>query len=60
MTGLALRAACHWARLDVLDEVRRQVNGTDWYEAPAPPDGSPSQGDCMLETLDQRRRLRCR
>ena len=43
MTGLALRAACHWARLDVLDEVRRQVNGTDWYEAPAPPDGSPSE-----------------
>lgn len=43
LTGLALQAAWHWARLDVLDEVRRQVNGTDRYEAPAPPDGSPPE-----------------
>lgn len=42
LTRLALRAAYHRARLDVLDEVRRQVNGTDRYEAPAPPSGSPS------------------
>lgn len=43
LTRLALRAACHQARLDVLDEVQRQVNGTDQYEAPAPPSGSPSE-----------------
>lgn len=60
LTRLSMRASPHQAWMDVLDEVRRQVDGTDRYEAPSspdevsssdgqlPPDGSPSEAAAVV------------
>ncbi len=68
-TRLSMRASRHQAWLDVLDEVRRQVDGTDRYEAPSPqgeasssdgqlpPDGSPSEvaAEVLQDAVDDAR-----
>jgi len=69
LTPLSMRASRHQAWLDVLDEVRRQVDGTDRYEAPSPQDkasssdnrlppvGSPSEvaADVLQDAVDDAR-----
>jgi hypothetical protein len=45
LTRRSMRASRHQAWLDVLDEVRRQVDGTDRYEAPSPRDEASSSDD---------------
>ena len=42
LTRRSMRASHHETRLDTLEEVRRQVNGKDQYEAPSPLDDSSS------------------
>ena len=56
LTRQSMRASHHEARLDTLEEVRRQVNGKDQYEAPSPPDDSPpldgSPSDAVVEVIE--------
>jgi len=42
LTRGSMRASLHEARLDTLEEIRRQVDGKDQYEAPSAPNDSPS------------------
>ena len=56
LTRRSMRASHHEARLDTLEEVRRQVNRKDQYEAPSPPDDSPpldgSPSDAAVEVVE--------